>query len=64
MTPRLITFAEAEAIGTAIHDRFIAMSVTPPMKRDDMGWADIAQFVARQIGDAISAREDKEENDD
>ena len=61
MTRPLITFAEAEAIGAAVHDRLVAMAVTPPMTRDDMGWADLAQFVSRQIGDTIAAREKGDE---
>lgn len=35
----LLTFAEAEAIGVAIYDRYMFHNLTPPMGRDDLGWA-------------------------
>lgn len=52
----LLTFAEAEIIGIALHDRLVANDVTPPLARDDMAWADLVQFVMRQAAEAHAAR--------
>ena len=56
MTSMLLTFAEAEIIGIALHDRLVANDVTPPLARDDMAWADLVQFVMRQAAEAHAAR--------
>jgi hypothetical protein len=55
--PLLITFAEAEAIGQDMHDRFLAMDAAPPLPRDDMGWGDLVQFIMRRANDAAAARQ-------
>lgn len=52
----LLTFGEAERIGMALHDRFIAMMGSAPMTRDDQGWGDVVQFVMRESRQAISER--------
>jgi hypothetical protein len=52
----LISFAEAEAIGLAVHDRIAAMGAVPPMRRDDLGWGDLVQFVLRSARSAAAAR--------
>lgn len=52
----IINFGEAEAIGQAMHDRFVEFGVTLPLSRDDMGWADLVQFVVRKANAALAAR--------
>ncbi len=52
----LISFAEAEAIGVAVHDRWVKLGVAPVLNRDDLGWGDLVQFVVRQANAAVSAR--------
>lgn len=64
MTIPLITFAEAEWIGQEMHDRFVANDVTPPLTRDDMGWADMVQFVMRRANEAVMARQKRYEDID
>lgn len=56
MTALLLTFAEAEQIGQEMHDRFVANDVTPPLTRDDLGWADMVQFIMRRANDAAASR--------
>ena len=63
MTIPLITFAEAEQIGQEMHDRFVANDVTPPLSRDDLGWADMVQFVMRRANDAVMARAARNETE-
>jgi len=54
----LITFAEAEAIGHQLHDRFEAMTGRPaPLASDDQAWGDIVQFVLRKARDAVEVRD-------
>jgi hypothetical protein len=55
--PFLITFAEAEAVGERLHDHWQKMAGKAPLKRDDMGWADLVQQVMRFAADAVEARE-------
>lgn len=57
----LLRFAEAEALGHALHDHWEKMSGTPPLRRDDMGWADVVQFVLRKAFEAEVARQDQGE---
>lgn len=56
MTTPILTFAQAEKLGQEMHDRFVANDVTPPLTRDDMGWADMVQFVMRRAGDLVADR--------
>jgi hypothetical protein len=53
-----LTFAEAEAIGAACFDRWEKMAGegTAPLSREDMGWADLVQFVWRSGMGAIADR--------
>lgn len=58
--PPLITFAEAEAIGVALHDHLEKVGVRPPMTRDDMGWGDVVQFVLRRASETALDRANRE----
>jgi predicted protein tyrosine phosphatase len=60
MPPRpapLVTFAEAETIGQQLHDRWAKMTGKAPLQRDDLGWADLIQFVLRTARDVVDQRE-------
>lgn len=53
--PNLLTFAQAQAIGSELHARFEAMTGRPaPLDADDMAWGDIVQFVARRRADYLA----------
>lgn len=52
----LISFAEAEAIGVAVHDRWVKLGVAPVLTRDDLGWGDLVQFIVREANAAVAAR--------
>jgi hypothetical protein len=56
----LVTFAEAEEIGRRLHDRWAKMTGQAPLARDDLGWADITQFLLRTARDVVDARAEKE----
>ena len=45
--PPLLTFAQAEAVGQALHDHWEKMAGSAPLHREDQGWGDIVQFVIR-----------------
>lgn len=55
-----LSFAEAEAIGVACFDRWEKMAGegSAPLSRDDMGWADLVQFIWRTGTSAIADRGD------
>lgn len=47
----LVSFERAQAIGEELHDHWEKMAGQAPMRRDDMGWADIVQRVVRATRD-------------
>lgn len=53
----LLKFPEAEALGVECHDRMVAMGLPPVLKRDDLGWADLVQFVLRRARDIADAKQ-------
>lgn len=56
--PALITFAEAEAIGQEMHDRWQLLGGgDAPLDRADFAWADLVQFVIRKANEAARAGE-------
>lgn len=53
-----LSFGEAEAIGVACFDRWEKMAGdTPPLGRDDLGWADLVQLVWRRGTAALALRQ-------
>lgn len=56
--PPLITYAQAEAIGQDLHDRWEKMTGAAPLERDDLGWGDIVQFVVRKARETVPEKED------
>jgi hypothetical protein len=55
--PGTLTFGQAERVGVALHDRWEKMTGVAPLKRDDLAWGDIVQFVIRTAQEAVEARE-------
>lgn len=55
-----LSFAEAEAIGAICFDRWEKMAGegSAPLPREDMGWADLVQFVWRSGMAALADRSD------
>ena len=58
----VIRFADAEQIGGELHDRWQVFIGKLPLARDDMGWADAAQFVVRRAREIKTERERGEGN--
>lgn len=55
--PPLITYAEAEAIGQQMHDRWQMLGGgDAPLERADFAWADLVQFVIRKADEAARVR--------
>jgi hypothetical protein len=52
----LLAFDEAEQVGRALHDHWVKMAGEAPMGADDMGWADVVQFVARKAREIADER--------
>ncbi len=48
-TAPLVSFDQAETIGRRLHDHWLKMNDgTAPMSADNLGWADVVQFVVRE----------------
>lgn len=58
----LLRFADAEQIGVDLHDRWEKMTGQAPLARDDMGWADVVQFVVRRAREIVTEREKEDGN--
>ena len=52
----LLAFEEAEKVGRALHDHWVKMAGEAPMPAEDMGWADMVQFVARKAREIANER--------
>lgn len=61
----LLTFAEAETLGEALHDHWVKMAgeANAP-SRTDLAWPDVCQFVLRKAGEIIDQRESAMEGGD
>ncbi len=53
----LLTYDEAQAVGEAVHDRWVWLTGGAPIARDDLGWADLVQFVTRKACERLVERE-------
>ena len=58
-----LKFDEAEMIGGLLHDRLAENGAPVPMTRDDLGWADLVQFVMRAALAAVAERGDVASDD-
>ena len=57
----LLSYDEAQAVGVAVHDHMLRMTGAAPIARDDLGWADLVQFVTRKACERVVEREADEE---
>ena len=57
----LLSYDEAQALGVAVHDHMLRMTGAAPIARDDLGWADLVQFVTRKACERVVAREEEGE---
>jgi hypothetical protein len=53
--PGTLTFGQAERVGVALHDRWEKMTGEAPLKRDDLAWGDVVQFVIRTAQEVIGS---------
>lgn len=54
----LLSFDEAQDVGAAVHDHWLRMTGEAPIGRDNLGWADLVQFVTRKACECVVARGD------
>jgi len=52
-----LTFAEAEAVGEALHDHLVKMTGASPFKPGDLALADTVQFIARKARERVAQRQ-------
>jgi hypothetical protein len=55
----MLTFTEADRVGHMLHEHWEKMADEAPMLPDDLGWADIVQFVAREARGLVRERQRK-----
>lgn len=53
----ILSYDEAQAVGAEMHDHWLRMTGEAPIRRDDLGWADLVQFVTRKACERVIARE-------
>ena len=53
----ILTYDEARDVGAAVHDHWLRMTGAAPIGRDDLGWADLVQFVTRKACERVVERE-------
>ena len=53
----LLTYEEAQDVGAAVHDHWLRMTGEAPIGRDNLGWADLVQFVTRKAWERLVERE-------
>ena len=52
----LLTFEEAQHVGSKLHDHWQAMGGSAPFERDDFAWADIVQRTLLETRNILDAR--------
>ena len=57
----ILTYDEAQEVGAAVHDHWLRMTGAAPIGRDDLGWADLVQFVTRKACERMVEREGAED---
>ena len=55
----ILSFDEAQKVGADVHDHWLRLTGEAPIGRDDLGWADLVQFVTRKACERVVAREDE-----
>lgn len=53
----ILTYADAECLGEALHDHMVRMTGTCPFKPGDLGLADTVQFLAFKARERVAERE-------
>jgi hypothetical protein len=56
MTLPILTYDEAQIVGEAVHDHWVRMRGETPIARDNLGWADLVQFVTRKACEQVVER--------
>ena len=56
-TMPLLSYDEAQEVGAAVHDHWLRLTGEAPIGRDDLGWADLVQFVTRKACERVVERE-------
>ena len=53
----ILSFDEARMVGADVHDHWLRLTGAAPIARDDLGWADLVQFVTRKACERMVERE-------
>lgn len=57
----ILSFDEAQAVGSKVHDHWVKMNGEAPIPRDNLGWADLVQYVSRIVCERVVEREAAED---
>lgn len=57
----ILSYDEAQDVGAALHDHWLRLTGAAPIGRDDLGWADLVQFVTRKACERVVAREEEDD---
>ena len=52
----LLSYDEAQSVGEDVHDHWLRMTGEAPISRDNLGWADLVQFVTRKACERVVER--------
>jgi hypothetical protein len=53
----LLSYDEAQDVGAAVHDYWLRLTGEATIGRDNLGWADLVQFVTRKAWERVVARQ-------
>jgi len=53
----LLSYDEAQSVGEVLHDHWVRMTGEAPIARDNLGWADLVQFVTRKACERVVERD-------
>ena len=56
MTLPILSFDEAQAVGSEMHDHWLRLTGAAPIPRDNLGWAALVQFVTRKACERVLGR--------
>jgi predicted protein tyrosine phosphatase len=57
----ILSYDEAQDVGAAVHDHWLRMTGEAPIGRDQLGWADLVQFVTCKACERVVEREAAED---
>ncbi len=52
----ILSYDEAQQVGVRVHDHWMRMTGEAPIPRDNLGWADLVQFVTRVACERVADR--------